>query len=60
MHYSKCKMLYLIYTFPALLRGWLSGVSFNGLCYFAGIPYMHRIFDGNKGDENHGYQHHKG
>lgn len=42
MHYSKCKMLYLIYTFPALLRAWLSGVSFKGLCYFAGLPYMTR------------------
>ena len=35
-------MLYLIYTFPALLRAWLSGVSFKGLCYFAGLPYMTR------------------
>ena len=42
MHYFKCKILYLIYTFPALLRAWLSGVSFKGLCYFAGLPYMTR------------------
>ena len=42
MHYFKCKLLYFIYTFPALLRAWLSGVSFKGLCYFAGLPYMTR------------------
>lgn len=42
MHYLKCKLLYLIYTFPALLRARLNGVSFNGLCYFAGLPYMTR------------------
>lgn len=42
MHYFKCKLLYLIYTFPTLLCAKLSGVSLKGLCYFAGLPYITR------------------
>ena len=42
MHILKCKLLYLIYTFPSLLCARFSGVFFYGQCYFAGFPYMTR------------------
>lgn len=42
MHFLRCKILYLLYTFPTLMKLRLKGVKLEGISYFAGSPYITR------------------